>query len=349
MESQLLFTHDSAHEVEQLLSQETFDKVFLLCDQHTQELCRPLWEKSALEAALASIVIPAGEAHKNIETLSRIWEALGNGGATRHSLLINMGGGVVTDMGGFAAATFKRGIACWNVPTTLLAMVDASVGGKTGIDFGGLKNEIGAFHTPGAVIFDTRFLTTLDPENLLSGYAEMLKHGLLQSTAEWARLLRFDLDHIDYKAMQELIATSIDIKRKVVEEDPFEKEARKMLNLGHTFGHALESHALESGRPILHGYAVAYGLVCELYLSCIKLGFPTDKFRQTAQFIGTHYGHLPIDCKQYERICALMQHDKKNVAGEIRCALLKNIGEVALDQVVEQKEIEEVLDFYATC
>ena len=253
---------------------------------------------------------------------------------------------MVTDLGGFAASTFKRGFQYINIPTTLLAMVDASVGGKTGINFNGLKNEIGVFSPAEYVLIDTEFLKSLDSHNLLSGYAEMLKHGIISTTEHWAELLNFNLNQIDYKALQQLVAHSVSIKEDIVEKDPFEKNIRKALNLGHTVGHAFESLALENNRPVLHGYAVAWGIICELYFSFIKVGFPKDKLRQTIQFIKENYGVLTFDCKQYDRLYEFMTHDKKNSAGIINFTLMGEIGDIRINQSANKEEILEILDFY---
>ena len=264
--------------------------------------------------------------------------------------MVNLGGGMVTDLGGFAASTFKRGLNYINIPTTLLAMVDASVGGKTGINFGGLKNEIGVFSTARSVILDTTFLRTMDNENMLSGYAEMLKHGLISNdTGMWAELLNFDIDVPDYHQLSRMLEDSVKVKERIVEEDPTEKGIRKALNLGHTVGHAFESFAMSPIspiRPILHGYAVAYGLVCELYLSTVKTGFPTDKMRQTVRFIFDHYGRMPITCDDYPTLLELMTHDKKNTGTDINFTLLGNIGDIRINQTATTQEIEEALDFY---
>ena len=250
------------------------DKLFILTDEHTRRLCLPaLKELPALKDAI-EICIGAEDVHKTLETLASVWMSLSTQGATRHSLLINLGGGMVTDLGGFAAATFKRGIAYINIPTTLLAMVDASVGGKTGINFNGLKNEIGSFAPANSVLIETEFLRTLDAHNFFSGYAEMLKHGLISNTAHWAELLNFNTSDIDYTALKQLVGRSVQVKEDIVEQDPFEHGIRKALNLGHTVGHAFESMALAENRPVLHGYAVAWGIVCELYLSHSQSRFP---------------------------------------------------------------------------
>ncbi len=290
---------------------------------------------------------------------------------------------MVTDLGGFAASTFKRGIKYINIPTTLLSMVDASVGGKTGINFNGLKNEIGVFNAPETVIIDTQFLKTLDHENICSGYAEMLKHGLINRNeasatdyASFGALLNFDLNNVDYTLLGQMVGASVAIKEQIVIEDPFEHGIRKALNLGHTAGHAFESWGfkradaltyngewrMENGddapanyrlaqgnsahHPPLHGYAVAWGLICELYLSCVKTGFPTDKMRQTVRFIKENYGTLPITCDDYEELYEYMTHDKKNTAGIINFTLLGGIGDIRINQTADKKEIFEMLDFF---
>ena len=291
------------------------------------------------------ITIPATDTNKNLESLALVWDALSKGGATRHSLLINLGGGMVTDLGGFAAATFKRGIDFINIPTTLLAMVDASVGGKTGVNFNGLKNEIGVFADARFVIVSTLFLDTLDMPNLCSGYAEMLKHGLINDERMWAELVGFSLHNPDFAQLQRMVGESIAVKERIVQQDPHEKGLRKALNLGHTIGHAIESFAMEQGRPMLHGYAVAYGLVGELYLSVCKTSFPVDRLRQTARFIRETYGTPAITCDDYLKLLELMKHDKKNTSGIINFSLLANIGDVKLNQTASEEEIKEALDF----
>lgn len=331
------------------------DRIFILVDETTKQLCLPLIAGFDCVRGADIITIGATDQNKTLDSLTHVWSELQRGGATRHSLMINLGGGMVTDLGGFAASTFKRGMNYINIPTTLLAMVDASVGGKTGINFGGLKNEIGVFSTAKSVILDTVFLKTMDHENILSGYAEMLKHGLIQredGDSMWAELINFDLDVIDYYQLSRMLADSVKIKERIVEEDPTEKGIRKALNLGHTIGHAFEAFAMKSANqaghigPILHGYAVAYGIVCELYLSCIKTGFPTEKMRQTVRFIDEHYGKMAITCDDYPTLLELMTHDKKNVAGEINFTLLGNVGDIRINQTATKEEIFEALDFY---
>ena len=322
------------------------DRLFVLTDEVTHRLCFPIIAGMECIKGEIEIIIGATDANKTLDTLAYVWTKLGEGGGTRHSLMINLGGGMVTDLGGFAASTFKRGINYINIPTTLLAMVDASVGGKTGINFGGLKNEIGVFNAASTVILNTQFLSTLDTENLCSGYAEMLKHGLISNTSNWAELLNFDIQNADLDKLREMVATSVAIKERIVEEDPHEKGIRKALNLGHTVGHAFESIALAKGKPRLHGYAVAWGMVCELYLSTVKTGFPKDKLRQTISYIKENYGTFVIDCNDYERLYELMTHDKKNTSGIINFTLLGEVGDIRINQTATKEEIFDMLDFY---
>lgn len=321
------------------------DKIFILTDQTTHDMCLPKLQNFLCLKGAQSIVIKAGDTNKTLDSLAEVWTALSQGGATRHSLMINLGGGMVTDLGGFAASTFKRGIDFINIPTTLLAMVDASVGGKTGINFGGLKNEIGVFSDSKFVIINTQFLDTLDHDNICSGYAEMLKHGLISDYKHWAELVGFNLAQPDLAQLQRMVAESIKVKERIVTEDPHEHGIRKALNLGHTVGHALESFAMKHGRPVLHGYAVAYGMVCELYLSARKTNFPTDKMHQTVRFILDHYGRLPYTCDDYPELLELMRHDKKNTSGIINFTLLGGIGDIRINQTATKDEIEEALDF----
>ena len=358
------------------------DRLFVLTDNTTLRCCWPVIKDYPCVDGASIITIPASDQHKDLESVSHVWQELQRGGATRHSLMMNLGGGMVTDLGGFAASTFKRGIAFINIPTTLLAMVDASVGGKTGFNFGGLKNEIGVFNNASSVILDTTFLQTLDQENLLSGYAEMLKHALISNEQMWAEHLEFleNLDHLEnldnlenldiLENLGRLVSDSVAVKQRIVLEDPTEKGLRKALNLGHTAGHAFEALALEGGRTdlgsgdgsadhsrlattdhqnrplILHGYAVAYGLVVELYLSAIKCGFPTDKMRQTVQFIKEYYGRMAISCDDYPHLLELMRHDKKNEGDSINFTLLGGIGDIRINQTVSEEDIKEALDFY---
>ena len=336
-----------ADALRELLSQVSHDRLFILADEHTVQLCYPLITNVVGDAHL--ITISAGDDNKHVDSLCHVWSELSSHGATRHSLLINVGGGMVTDLGGFAAATFKRGIPCINVPTTLLAMVDAAVGGKTGINLHSLKNEVGAFYPAEAVVVSSQFLHTLDMPNLVSGFAEMLKHGLISTEEHWAQLMRYDLGQPDLDVLQPLIMESIHVKENIVEQDPTEKHIRKALNLGHTLGHAFETLAMRRGTPVLHGYAVAWGLIGELYLSHVREGFPADKLRQTVSFIKEVYGAFDFACKDYEELYALMQHDKKNMGADINFTLLGGIGDIRINCIAAKEEIFEMLDFVREC
>ena len=223
------------------------------------------------------------------------------------------------------------------------------MGGKTGINFNGLKNEIGVFAPAACVLLETEFLRSLDAHNFFSGYAEMLKHGLISTPEHLAELLAFDTEKIDYALLKSMVGRSVQVKERIVEEDPLEHGIRKALNLGHTVGHAFESLALAERRPVLHGYAVAWGLVCELYLSYIKTGFPKDKMRQTIQFVKENYGSFTFNCKQYDQLYELMKHDKKNTAGVINFTLLKEVGNICLNQTADKETIFEMFDFYREC
>ena len=351
------------------------DRLFVICDTNTHKLCLPLVSGFDCMKGAHVITILPGDEHKTLQQVEQVWTALQQQGATRHSLCVNIGGGMVTDLAGFALSTFKRGMSFINIPTTLLAMVDASVGGKTGFNYGGLKNEIGVFSNADAVILDATFLRTLDRENILSGYAEMLKHGLIATDSSFAtdlhglirtctatedisamisQLLAFDVEQPDLKELGRMVAESVQVKQRIVLEDPREQGLRKALNLGHTVGHAFEALALTSHlsprtshlSPILHGYAVAYGLICELYLSVMKTGFPVDKMRQVNSFILEHYGRMNITCDDYPTLLQLMTHDKKNTGSDINFTLLHDVGDLALNQTATKEEIEEALDFY---
>ena len=321
------------------------DRIFVLVDETTNKLCWSLVKDYLCLKDAQTIIIGATDRRKNLDTLVHVWESLQQGKATRHSLLINLGGGMVTDLGGFAASTYKRGINFINIPTTLLAMVDASVGGKTGINFGGLKNEIGVFNDAEFVLLDTNWLRTLDEENIRSGYAEMLKHGLIADETMWAELINFNLAQPDLRQLASMLDKSVRIKERIVDEDPHEKGIRKALNLGHTFGHAFESWAMKR-QPILHGYAVAFGLIAELYLATTQTDFPTERMRQTVNFIRAYYGSIPITCNDYPELIELMHHDKKNRGNEINVTLLGGIGDIRIDQTITEEDIKEALDFF---
>ena len=351
MEKQkIIISQNLCQSLTQAIDEVKHDHLFVLCDETTERLCLPVVSDFECMKNAQRIVIPATDTHKTLESLSHVWSELQRMGATRHSLMVNLGGGMVTDLGGFAASTFKRGIPYINIPTTLLSMVDASVGGKTGINFGGLKNEIGVFNNARSVILDTTFLRTMDHENICSGYAEMLKHGLINNEEMWAELMNFSLELSDesLEKLGRMVAESVAVKERIVTEDPTEHGIRKALNLGHTAGHAFESLALER-KAVLHGYAVAWGMIVELYLCCVKTGFPQEKMRQTVAFIKENYGRMAITCDDYPHLIELMHHDKKNKGNSINFTLLGSIGDIRINQTATEEEIMEALDFYREC
>ena len=362
MNERIVTTRNFQEDLVIALSECEHDGLFVLTDENTASLCWPVVKDFLCLRKAHLLTIPAGDEQKTIATATHVWEQLSQLGATRHSCLINLGGGMVTDLGGFVAATFKRGINFINIPTSLLAMVDASTGGKTGVNLGGLKNEVGVFCHPHCVILHTPFLQTLHTQDLLSGYAEMLKHGLLDSKALWAETLDWGEQFLSRSEERgvgseacSLLQRSIAVKQRIVEADPKEQGIRKALNLGHTVGHALESYSYLSAShpqnatshitPLKHGYAVAYGLVCELYLSTMKCGFPTEVLRQAASTIRAYYGEVGITCDDYDALIALMRHDKKNSLAGINFTLLSAIGDIRINQTANDEEIQEALEF----
>lgn len=319
--------------------------IFILTDTKTYEYCLPkLLQLDKLKESHI-ITIKNGDENKNIHAAIKIWDFLTTNGATRHSLMINLGGGMITDIGGFAASTFKRGISYINVSTTLLGAVDAATGGKTGINFLGYKNELGVFAPATYVFIDVAFFRTLDNQNLRSGFAEMIKHALINSVDDWNDVLNFDLENINYDRLSALLHNNIAIKERIVQADPAEKGIRKALNFGHTLGHAFESLSYKKESPMLHGYAIAWGMVCELYLSVMKLHFPKEIFLNFKYFITENYGKFECTCTDYDDLIELMKHDKKNKSSdEINFTLLSNIGEVVIDQTASRREIEECIN-----
>ncbi len=321
--------------------------VFLATEETVDKIWINKFDNFLKSNNIRKVVIPAGENNKKIDSVIKIWELLSNNGADRKSLLINIGGGMLTDLAGFAATTFKRGIDFLNVPTTLLSQVDASVGGKTGINFSGFKNEIGTFKEPVAVIINTDFLKTIDRENFISGFAEMIKHGLIYNPRHLADLKSFDLENIDYNHLQNLIRDSVNVKEFFVTNDPTEKNIRKALNFGHTAGHAFESFAMMRNKPIQHGYAVAYGMIAELYLSLKICGFPEEDFQNLTAWLLKMYGRFGISKTDFDTLFGLMMHDKKNEAGRINFTLLSEIGKIEINQNCDKNLIFESLRYFA--
>lgn len=330
------------------LKKNNFSKIFILVDTNTHEYCLPTFlSKMVTKAVIEIIEIEEGEIHKTIATCNEVWHALSELEADRKSLLINVGGGVTTDLGGFVASTFKRGIAYINVPTSLLAMVDASVGGKTGVDLGNLKNQIGVISNPNMVLIDTAFLKTLPQNHMKSGLAEMLKHGLISSENYWNKFK--SLDQLGIKDLDHLIYESVLIKKAVVDEDPFENGLRKTLNYGHTLGHAIESYFLTNKDKVslLHGEAIAIGIVLASYISMKLAGFSEQKTKEIKKLFRDFYGLVKIEENDYLPIINLLKYDKKNNHGNINFVLLQDIGKPKIDCLVEDELIIESIRYYS--
>lgn len=318
-------------------------KVFVLVDENTEAHCLSLIAP-ALPPGHTLIRIDSGEEHKNLDTCRHIWQCLTDGEADRRALLINLGGGVIGDMGGFCAATFKRGIAFLNIPTTLLAQVDASIGGKLGIDFAGYKNHIGLFQEPAAVLLDPVFLHTLPPRELRSGFAEIIKHCLIADGPQFEALLQLDPTP---ERVAPLIRHSVEIKSGIVAKDPRESGRRKILNFGHTIGHAIESHYLENpGEKLLHGEAIAIGMICEAFLSWKKTGLPRQDLEKITAYLAGLYKSGPITMSSARSIVNLTVQDKKNEEHTVKCALLSEVGACTYNIPVSAAEMTEAIAFY---
>ena len=344
--SNIVFSQQIEDELRKIIEKYPPGKVFLLSDQIASGFCLPLIQSVIDEFSIKIVTIGSGEENKNIQSIVEVWDFLSNNGADRKSLMINIGGGMLTDLGGFAASTFKRGLDFVNIPTTLLAQVDASLGGKTGFNFNGLKNEIGVFMEPNSVIINTNFLKTIDHENFLSGYAEMLKHGLIRSSEHWDELMAYDMENIDYAALQKIIAHSVAVKEWHVLNDLREQNIRKALNFGHTIGHAFESYALKTGHPILHGFAVVYGMIAELYLSVKQCGLKIDELNSISAWFIEKYGKFEIQESDFEALYQLMTHDKKNEGKRINFTLIPEIGNVEINVDCSKELIFEALEYY---
>jgi 3-dehydroquinate synthase len=316
----------------------------ILVDENTHQNCLPQLITNVEALVSAEIIeIDSGEENKNIETCIQLWEALTELGADRHSILINLGGGVITDMGGFVAATYKRGIRFYNIPTTLLAQVDASTGSKTGVDLGGLKNQVGVFADPQAVYINPGFLRTLPIEQLQSGFGEIIKHALIADKNYWALIKR--AFYYEVENWGNLIKPSLNIKSSIVIKDPTEKGPRKLLNFGHTIGHALETFALENKRPLLHGQAVALGMLAEAWLSTKLTGLSDKEFDEIQKVILSNFDVFQFEETNFERILELMGHDKKNVSGQVRLTLLNQIGKGVYDISCEENLLKDALKY----
>lgn len=330
--------------LKEIFDKNKYSKVFVFADTNTAEHCLPIF-RSLLDDLEDFDIIETdpGEENKNIDFCIGIWKTLLDFGADRKCLMINLGGGVITDMGGFVASTYKRGIDFINIPTTLLSQVDASVGGKTGIDVDNVKNMVGTFSLPQAVFIENIFLATLSKRELLSGFAEMIKHGLIADKTYYERLKTSD-----YKALApEEIYRSIEIKNEVVTQDPLEKGLRKILNFGHTIGHAVESYALtNSKKPLTHGEAIAIGMVCEAHLSAKYCNLTPNELADISKYILSVYPKYNITTKSFNTLLKLMQSDKKNEDGQIMFSLLDTIGKCTFNRPVTAEDILSSLNYY---
>lgn len=343
----IVFNENAYSQLNLHLQEENYSKIFILVDENTNENCLPEFlPLLSTEITFEIIELESGEINKNIQTCSEVWSILAELGADRKSLIINLGGGVITDLGGFVASTFKRGIDFINVPTTLLGMVDASVGGKNGVDLGTLKNQIGTITSPQMVLIDTRFLKTLPQNQMRSGLAEMLKHGLIADKKYWQLFL--NMEQIDSVELDEMIYKAIIIKNNIVREDPKEMSIRKALNFGHTLGHAIESYFLESPQKttLLHGEAIAIGMILESYLSLQKQLINPDEYFEIKKTIKSIFGTIEISENDLTPICDLLVHDKKNEYGKVQFALLNGIGHVMINQEVAIDLIKRAFEDY---
>ena len=338
------FEENGYKELNKLIKSKSYSSIFILVDENTHECCYGKFIPNLVaNCPIELIEIESGENNKNLDTCIGVWNVLTELNADRKSLLITLGGGVITDLGGFVASTFKRGIDFVNIPTTLLSMVDASVGGKTGVDLGVLKNQIGLFANPEMVLVDTNYLETVTPREIRSGIAEIIKYGLTYDVSLYNEIKNsINLD------VTKLIHRSIEIKNEVVIEDPKEQNFRKILNFGHTIGHAIESYFLESNKKehLTHGEAIAIGMVCESFLSAQILGFPKDKLDNIKQVVLSIYGKTEIETDDFNAILEYLKHDKKNVGGQVNFVLLTNLEQTKIDCKVSTGLILESIQYY---
>lgn len=339
---EIVFSNNPSKSLAELLDELDYDRLFIITDSNVSRIIEN--PHGALSSFLQEYhpemsCFEAGEKNKTISTVSTLWQMLSEKGATRQSIVINIGGGVTTDLGGFVAATFKRGIRCINLPTTLLAIVDASVGGKTGFDFNGLKNEIGVFSKPLASVIYPDIIDTLPHEEMLSGMAEVVKTAMISNKQNYTTLLK------NFHASPKIIEDCVTHKIRITTEDPLDKGVRKILNFGHTAGHAYEALLLEKGKPEFnHGICVAHGILVALILSHLKLGLPSSHISIYKQQILSNYPALPVGCKDVDALITLMAHDKKNRKDEIRFVLLKDIAQPEYDIPVTSSELKEALE-----
>ncbi|MBD3724468.1 MAG: 3-dehydroquinate synthase [Flavobacteriaceae bacterium] len=341
------FNESCYNYLNEILQPNVYSKLFILVDENTSGYCLPNFlTQIATEVEIEIIELEAGEEFKNIETCVQVWQSLIELGGDRKSIIINLGGGVVTDLGGFVACTFKRGIDFINVPTTLLSMVDASVGGKNGVDLGHLKNQIGVIKEPKAVLIDTHFLETLPQSEMLSGLAEMMKHGLISDKSYWDKFK--NLNNLKSEDLDGLIYESVLIKNKIVSEDLTENGIRKALNFGHTLGHAIESYCLEniSKQNLLHGHAVAIGMILESYISKEKGFITNDEYQEIKYILSDYFEKVEFTAHDIEKIIELLIFDKKNEFGKVQFALLDGIGKIKINQFCDNDLIIKAFNDY---
>lgn len=342
-----VFGENAYKKLNKFIVKKDYSKVFFLCDENTQNHCIPyLFQRISTEINSEIIEIQSGEKNKDLATCEQLWSVLSDLGGDRNSVLINLGGGVITDMGGFVASTFLRGIDFINIPTTLLAMVDASSGGKTGINRAGLKNQIGLFKNAVFTLIDVNYLSSLPKNQMKSGLAEMLKHGLITDKKYWKKLS--DLSKLNMIDLENLIKKSIEIKTEITEKDYQESGIRKILNFGHTLGHAIESYCLENPdkKTLLHGEAIAIGMILEAYLSYKKSTLSEEDLKEIKSVISNTFDQVKFTSVDIEKIIALLKFDKKNNKGKINFVLLKNIGSAVIDQQISEELIWKAFEFY---
>ena len=324
------------------LSKVHADKIFFLFDENTFKYCKPLIGIPEINKSNC-LIISSGEENKNLDQVRLVWDFFEEKGAGRNSVLVNVGGGMLTDLGGFAACTFKRGMSFINIPTTLLAMVDASVGGKTGINYNGLKNEIGIIKQPNEVLIHAPFLKSLDQENFISGFAEMLKAGLIKDVILWNKLVDYNLNERSLDKLVPLIWKSVLIKKDIVDIDPEEKLDRRALNFGHTFAHAFESLSLSRKDHLHHGYAVAYGMIFESLISQQVLNLKVEETRRIDQVLREIYGSIPFTVNDINQLTTFMKSDKKNDNSSINITMLETIGKYRVNNYVDEELIVDIL------
>lgn len=341
MPDNLVFTTDPSIPLREFLQAKKYSRVSVLTDENTLKHCYPLIAPALAEHKMISI--PSGEEHKSIGTCMKIWEAMTDHSLDRHSVLVVLGGGVLGDMGGFCAATFKRGIDFVLIPTTLLSQVDASIGGKLGVDFNHFKNHIGVFQTPALTVLHAGFLETLSVREKRSGFAEIIKHCLISDKGMWDVVRGRSFDNQDWDG---LIRHSVSFKEKVVTEDPREKGLRKILNMGHTIGHAIETFLLNSGNKVLHGEAIAAGLIAESWLSKERGFISADDFNRIKDYILSVFGKITIASADDEAISMLTLQDKKNLGSKILCVLLDGVGKARWDCEITKEEVKGALAIY---